>query len=378
MANGLIRGLAGVEADTTRISFIAGERGELRYRGYAIADLVARAGFERVVGLVLDGDLPDAAGERALSDALARDRALPEAAADVLRRLPKTTHPMAALQVLLPLLDDAASKAEPRLGRRHRQREILLGVASKIPTLVAAFSRLRRGLPPLGPDPALPLHADFLRMLNGAYPAPLPVRTLNATQILQMEHGFNASTFVVRTAASTLCPLTMALSAGVGALAGPLHGGADEAAWRMALEIGGPDRAAAWVDARLAAKEKIPGLGHREYRVVDPRALVLRPMALALGEQAGLGTAVRTLVAVDDHAEKRFAEAGKPIRANVEFYKGAVFAALGIEPEFFTAMFVMARVFGWGAHALELWDDHRLYRPAAAYVGAGPREVGAE
>lgn len=369
----LPRGLAGVVADTTSISSIDGERGELRYRGYDIADLVRNVGFVEAVGLVVDGELPDAAGTRALEVALARDRALPPAAGEVLARLPRDTHPMAALQVLLPLLDDAAAKSLPRLANRPAQRALLLALASRLPTAVAAWARLRIGRDPVAPDPSLPLHADFLRMFRGEAPHPREVATLDATQILQMEHGFNASTFAGRTVASTLAPLSMVLSACVAALYGPLHGGADEAAYRMALAIGDPAAAPAWVDAKLAKKEKIMGLGHREYRVVDPRAVILKPMALELAELKGQGGVVRTLIAVDEHAERRFAEQGKRIRANVEFYKGAVFAALGIPPEFFTTLFAMSRVFGWGAHALELWDSHVLYRPAAKYTGPEAR-----
>ncbi|MBI2920239.1 MAG: citrate/2-methylcitrate synthase [Planctomycetes bacterium] len=371
----LPKGLAGVVADTTSISSIDGEKGELRYRGYAIGDLVRNASFVEAAGLVVDGELPDAAGARALEDALARDRALPPAAADVLSRLPRDTHPMTALQVVLPLLDDAASKSLPRLACRPAQRALLFSIASRLPAAVAAWARLRICREPVAPDPALPIHADFLRMLRGENPHPREVATLDATQILQMEHGFNASTFAGRTVASTLAPLSTVLGACVAALSGPLHGGADEAAYRMALAIGDPGAAPAWVDAQLAKKEKIMGLGHREYRVVDPRAVILRPMALELAELKGLGGVVRTLIAVDEHAERRFAEQGRRIRANVEFYKGAVFAALGIPPEFFTALFAMSRVYGWGAHALELWDDHKLYRPAALYVGKEGRAI---
>jgi citrate synthase len=370
------KGLAGVVADTTAISTVDGERGELRYRGYAIEELVARASVLEVVGLVLDGELPDPAGTAALARAL-EDRALPAAAAEVLARLPRDTHPMTALQVTLPLLDDAASKARPRLRARAAQREVLLGLAAKLPTVVAAWLRLRAGAAPLAPDPSLPFHADFLRMLTGAQPDPRAVRVLDATQVLQMEHGFNASTFTARTVASTLAPLSEVLAAAVGALHGPLHGGADEAAYRMALDIGDPTAAPARVDALLAAKEKIMGLGHREYRVVDPRAVVLRPMARELAALAGPDAVrvVDTLAAIDDHAARRFEAQGKRIRANVEFYKGAVFATLGVPPEGFTALFAMARVFGWGAHALELWDDHALYRPRAAYTGPAPRSL---
>lgn len=371
----LSKGLAGVPADTTSISEVDGERGELRYRGYAIADLVARCSFLDVVGLVLDGELPQPAARVALDRALAQERALPPAALAVLTGLPRDTHPMTALQIVVPLLDSAAAKSVPRLGNRAAQRELLLAIASRIPTAVAAWARIRNGRAPLPPDPSLAFHADFLRMVRGEAPHPREVTTLDATQILQMEHGFNASTFAGRTIASTLCPLSMALSACVGALFGPLHGGADEAAYRMALSIADPAKAPAWVDAQLAAKEKIMGLGHREYKVVDPRAVILKPMALELARLKEQESVVETLIAVDEHAEKRFAEQGKKIKANVEFYKGAVFAALGIPPEFFTTLFVMGRVFGWGAHMLELWDDHKLYRPAAVYTGAGARTL---
>lgn len=371
------RGLAGIEADRTAISSIDGERGELRYRGYRIEELAARASFVEAVGLVLDGERPDAAGVAALEAAL-RARALPPAALALLERLPRDAHPMTALQVVLPLLDGPAEKAAPRLGARAAQRAALLGLAAKLPAALAAWLRLRAGQRPVDPDPALPLHADLLRMVRGAPADPREVAILDVTQLLQLEHGFNASTFAGRTVASTLAPLSTTLAACVGALSGPLHGGADEAAWRLALAVGDPASAPAHVDAALARGEKLPGLGHREYRVVDPRAVVLRPLALELGRRAGPGSAlarvVEALAAIDDHAAAVFAAKGKPIRANVEFYKGAVLAALGLPPDAFTAMFVLARAFGWGAHVLELWDDHALYRPQATYVGPAPRE----
>jgi citrate synthase len=370
----IARGLAGVVADTTAICDIDGARGQLRYRGYPIEELASRP-FIEVVGLVLDGERPDGAGQAELATALARHRALPPAVEALLAQLPRDTHPMTMLQVALPLCDGPADKTAPVLGSRAAQRQRLLGLAAKVPTLIASWFRLRQGLAPVPPDAALPLHADFLRMLHDRAPLPREVEVLDVTQILQLEHGFNASTFTGRVVASTLCPLSMTLSACVAALYGPLHGGADEAAYRMALEIGQAGRAAAWVDAKLAAGEKIMGLGHREYRVVDPRATVLKGLALELAELKGLGEVVRVLQAVDDHAAARFAEKGKAIRANVEFYKGAVFASLGLPPDLFTSLFVMARVFGWGAHVLELWDDHQLYRPAAAYIGPSARSI---
>lgn len=362
------RGLAGVIVDATRISEIDGAKGELRYRGYPIAEL-ARAGFVDVAGLVVDGDFPSA-NDRDEMVRLLRLRELPRAVLAVLKELPRDTHAMTMLQVCLPLLDDRAAKAEAVEASRPAQRRQLFVLAAKIPTLIATWACVQAGTPAPTPSSALPIHADFLRMMRGAEASAQEVALLDALQILQMEHGFNASTFAARVVASTLAPLSTSLSAAVGALSGPLHGGADEAAYRMALAIGAPDKAAAWVDAALARKEKIMGLGHREYRVVDPRAVVLRELAARSG-----GAALATLAAVDDHASARFADEGKTIRANVEFYKGAVFAGLGVAPEYFTALFVMARIYGWGAHILELWDDNKLYRPGAKYVGSAARSV---
>ncbi|MFN7972794.1 MAG: citrate/2-methylcitrate synthase [Acidobacteriota bacterium] len=370
------KGLAGVLADTSAVSFIDGEAGVLAYRGYPIGDLVVACSFAQVVGLVLDGEIPDPPATASIERCLAAHRELPPAALAVLRQMPRDTHPMTMLQVVLPLLDGVAAKGREKLSTRAEQRQALLAICAKVPTLVAAWARLREGFTPLSPRPELPIHRDFLRMLRaGEEPLDREVAILDVTQILQMEHGFNASTFAGRVVASTLCPMSMTLSACVGALYGPLHGGADEAAYRMALEIGSPERAPAWVDEKLARKEKIMGLGHREYRVVDPRAVILRELALELGDLKGQGNVVRTLHAVDAHAEKRFAESGKRIRANVEFYKGAVFAALGLAPDLFTAMFVMSRIYGWGAHVLELWDDHKLYRPQSQYDGPPLRRV---
>jgi citrate synthase len=321
------RGLAGVVVDETRISEIDGERGLLSYRGHPFERLVDRP-FLEVASLVVGKAAIDA------------DRRLPREVVAVLANLPRTTHVMTVLQMVMPLLGDE-----------------IFAIAARVPTAVASWIIGKEA----EPDMTLPIHADFLRMIRAAAPSAAEVKLLDVTQILQLEHGFNASTFTARVVASTLAPLATALSAAVGALYGPLHGGADEAAYRMALAIGAPANVPAWVDGALARKEKIMGLGHREYRVVDPRAKLLRKLAT--------GGVLETLVAVDDYASAHFAKEGKTIRANVEFYKGAVFASLGIEPAYFTALFVMARVYGWGAHVLELWTDNKLYRPAARYVG---------
>ena len=355
------KGLEGVEVDTTAVSSIDGEAGELRYRGYRIEDLVERS-LADVAALVIDGELPDDVRRAQVVDWLA-DRELPAAAWTLLGSLASDTHPMGVLQAAVALLGD----------RDVRDAEAVFRIAAKIPTVVAGWVRVRSGENRVEPDPSLSLATDYLRMLLGAAPDDADARTLETVYVLQMEHGFNAGTFAGRVVASTLAPLPAVLSACVGALAGSIHGGADEAAYRMALEIAEPSKAAEWVDAALARKEKIMGLGHREYRVVDPRAVILKPMARALADRTGHSDVVETLIAVDEHASRRFAERGKRQHANVEFYKGAVLAALGFPVDTFTCVFASARVFGWGAHALEQWADNRIYRPQSTYVGPAPR-----
>lgn len=367
------RGLAGVPVDITHISEIDGARGELRYRGYSI-DTLAKRPFLEVVGLIVDGELATGDEQAAIAAALS-DRELTVAQTSLLAGLPRDTHPMVMLELALPLGVDAATLRRPVTNARAEQRGILLSLAAKVPTLIATWLRRREGKNAIDPDPTLPIHADFLRMLLGTRPSPEAVALLDATQILQLEHGMNASTFAARVVASTQAPLPLALSAAVAALFGPLHGGADEAAYKMALAIGSPDNVPAWVDAAFARKEKIMGIGHREYKVVDPRAVVLRGMAHAVAKQAGLERVLHTLGRVDDYTAEHFAKQGKAVRANVEFYKGAVFASLGLPPDAFTALFVMARIYGWGAHVLELWDDPKLYRPSAIYRGPAPRAL---
>ena len=192
---------------------------------------------------------------------------------------------------------------------------------------------------------------------------------LNAAQILQMEHSFNCGTFAGRVCASTLAPIQSSISASIGTLFGKLHGGADQAALEMAMAIGSPEKAEAYVTDCLARKEKIMGMGHREYRTVDPRAKILKPMAMELCQQGESRNLLLTLVAVEEACQRAFAKSDKEIWANVEFYKGAVFHSLGIPSHFFTAMFAMSRVYGYVAHFLEFSKNSRLIRPRANYVG---------
>jgi citrate synthase len=206
-------------------------------------------------------------------------------------------------------------------------------------------------------------------MFHGTAPTPEQVRMLNAAQILQMEHSFNCGTFAGRVCASTLAPIQSSISASIGTLFGRLHGGADQAALEMAMAIGSPDKAEAYVRKCLANKEKIMGMGHREYRTVDPRAKILKPMAVELCQDEESKKLLATLIAVEQACQREFADKGKEIWANVEFYKGAVFHSLGIPTHFFTAMFAMSRVYGYVAHFLEFSKNSRLIRPRANYIG---------
>jgi len=221
----------------------------------------------------------------------------------------------------------------------------------------------------LAPTPGRLFHENFLTMFLGTAPTPEQVRMLNAAQILQMEHSFNCGTFAGRVCASTLAPIQSVVSASIGTLFGKLHGGADQAALEMAMAIGSPDKAEAYVQDCLARKEKIMGMGHREYRTVDPRAKILKPMAMELCQEGESRNLLLTLVAVEEACQRAFAEQDKEIWANVEFYKGAVFHSLGIPTHFFTAMFAMSRVYGYVAHYLEFSKNSRLIRPRARYVG---------
>jgi len=354
--------LAGVVVGETAISDVRGDEGVLSYRGYDINDLVGKP-FLHVAWLVLFGDWPDTQEKSRLVAFMNRHGRLSFEEIDLLQHISRDLHPMLMLQGLLPLL---SLPEEPRLGVGE-DAELGLFLAAKIPALIAAHHRLGQSKVPLPPRPGRLFHDNFLYMFHGTEPTPEQVRMLDAAQILQMEHSFNAGTFAGRVCASTLAPIQSSISASIGTLFGRLHGGADQAALEMAMDIGTPELAADYVQQCLADKVKIMGMGHREYRTVDPRAKILKPMAMALCTEPEARRLLDTLVAVEDACQDAFAERGKEIWANVEFYKGAVFHSLGIPTQYFTSLFAMARVFGYIAHYLEFSRDSRLIRPRAIY-----------
>ncbi|MFV8818582.1 citrate/2-methylcitrate synthase [Haliea sp. E17] len=359
--------LAGVIVGETAISDVQGEVGLLNYRGFDINSLID-VPFLEVAWLVLFDAWPNPEEKRALEAFMCRHQQLDSAEQELLGRVARDLHPMLVLQGIVPLL---GLPQEDTLGRGLDAEQGLF-IAAKISALIAAHHRLGKGQPIVAPTAGASYHANFLHMFHGQAATPDQVRMLDAAQVLQMEHSFNAGTFAGRVCASTLAPIQSVISASIGTLFGKLHGGADQAALEMAMAIGEPEHAGAYVKECLANKVKIMGMGHREYRTVDPRAKVLKPMAMALCREPESRRLLDTLVAVEAACQEEFASRGKEIWANVEFYKGAVFHSLGIPTHFFTAMFAMARVFGYIAHFLEFRQDSRLIRPRAAYIGHPP------
>jgi len=357
-------GLEDVVVSTSEICFIDGREGRLLYRGYDVDDLVRSSSFEEVVYLLWHGNLPSRKDLDAHIKALSSmaNRKLPLKLIAILRQLPKKTAPMevlrtgvSALQAFDPDAEDNAREATVRKAVR---------LTAQMPTLVAAWERLRRGKPPVAPNPKLTLAANFLCMLSGQKPTELAAKTFDVALILHADHEFNASTFAARVTAATLSDLHSAIVSGIGALKGPLHGGANEQVMRMVEQIKTPDRAEAWIRKALADKARIMGFGHRVYRVEDPRAKHLRRLATELGRQTGSARYVEILNTV-----ARVVSEEKKIYPNVDLYSGAAYASMGIPTDQFTPIFALSRVAGWSAHVLEQHAHNRLIRPRAEYTG---------
>ncbi len=355
-------GLAGVVAAETGLSKIDGENGKLWYRGYDIHALAKGARFPEVLYLLWYGELPNRAELIAFEGLLAAERELPAEVVDVLRELPGDTVPMSALRTAVSALGCVDPDAESNERGADLAKSVRL--VSQMPTIVAAFHRLREGKTPISPDPDLSHSANFLYMLTGDPPGETATRALDTSLILYLEHGLNASTFACRIVASTLSDMHSAITAGIGALKGPLHGGANQRAMEMLLEIEQHGDAEAWVEGALAEGKKIMGFGHRVYRTEDPRATHLRQMSEELSGDAG---------AANLHALARTVESTmldrKGIPCNVDFYCATVYGSLGLPLDLYTPLFAIGRVGGWAGHVMEQHENNRLIRPRADYVG---------
>ena len=363
--------LAGVVVGDTAISDVQGEAGLLSYRGYDVNDMVG-VPYLHVVWMVIFGEWPNEQEKSRLKAFMCLHTRLTYTEIDLLQHVPRDLHPMLMLQGLVPLL----TMPEEEALNIDKDAEQGLFLAAKMTALIAAHHRLGQSKAVLPPIPGRLFHENFLNMFHGSAPTQEQRRMLDVAQILQMEHSFNCGTFAGRVCASTLAPIQSCISASLGTLFGKLHGGADQAALEMAMAIGSPDKAESYVKDCLANKVKIMGMGHREYRTVDPRAKVLKPMAVELCQDEESKNLLATLVAVEEACQREFAAKDKEIWANVEFYKGAVFHSMGIPTHYFTAMFAMSRVYGYIAHFLEFKQDSRLIRPRANYTGPRVGERG--
>lgn len=376
MTTDIKKGLEGVVADATAVSDVDGEAGKLYYRGYTIDSLAQSPGrfrFAAVAHLIVFGELPAAERLEEFENDLWLAGQLPSDVTDALDKLTMANaHPMAILQAITPLL--ALHAPAKTLGRTADEAEGLV-IAARIPAAVAyILHRQQRKAAPKYPDTRR-YGERYLQLINGTTPSPQAVDTFECTQMLQLDHSFNASTFTARVITSTLAPMASALGGAMGALYGPLHGRADQAALEMAEEVGDASQARAYVTASLAAKKLVMGMGHREYRVVDPRAKIIKRLAEGIAATAVHKKLLQTLIAVESEFVEQTAARSRALRANLEFYKGVVYLSLGIPKDFFTASFAAARVFGWLAHSVEQRKDNRIIRPSALYVGPPPREA---
>ena len=364
------KGLEGVVVDSTSISLVDGEAGRLYYRGHPIEKLV-KVPFSAVAYLVVFGELPHDAQLAEFEEFLWDAGRLPAGLVTALTQLASLGgHPMATLQALMPLM--ALEAPTRKAGRTDAEQEALI-VAARLPTAHAMLVALRAGRAPV-PYPETRRYGErFLTLLHNRKPSEKAVSIFEQTQILQIDHSFNASTFTARVVTSTLSPAASALAAAMGSLYGPLHGAADQGALEMAQEVGDPAKAADFVAQCLANGRLVMGMGHREYRVVDPRSKIVKVLAEDIASQPDEKHLIEVLKAVDEAFVAQTAHKKRSLRANLEFYKGVVYLALGLPKEFFTATFAIARIFGWSAHLVEQRKDNRIVRPAANYIGPAPQ-----
>jgi citrate synthase len=359
----MTQGLEGIVAASTRLSHVDGEAGHLTLAGYAVEDLAPNAAFEEVAYLFLHGRRPAPSEREEFAQDLAGRRALPHAAIEVLREAAAAqAPPMDALRMAAPLLS---------LGRQENPYDDALTAIAAFPAIVGVYWRLRHGQSPVPIRPDLPHAAHFLHQLSGAEPSPERARALETYLNTVCDHGLNASTFAARVIISTRSDVISAITGAVGALKGPLHGGAPGPALDMVFEIGAPECAEAVIRARLDRGERLMGFGHRVYRVRDPRADVLARAAerfYANGGDRGLYDLARSV----ESTALRLLRAHKPDRrldTNVEFYTALLLHGLGLPAELFTPAFAVGRVLGWAAHCLEQLREGRLIRPQSTYIG---------
>ena len=357
------KGLEGVVATNSSICYIDGDRGILAYRGIDIHELADNSSFEETCYLLWFGRLPKRDELKDLQQKLAGERKVDPAIIDFLRRAPKTALPMDVLRTAVSALSfyDPEDRKNDHEANVHKA----IRLTSQIAIIVAAYDRIRKGKNLVEPDQSLFHSANFLLQLNGTKPSSTAERALDIALILHADHELNAYTFAARVTAATLSDMHSAITSAIGALKGPLHGGANEAVFQI---LQGIDRSKAdpivYVKGMLAQKKKVPGFGHRVYHTEDPRATHLRKMSHDLGESSGQ----RQWYEMSEKIE-HFVKAEKKLNANVDFYSASTYHTLGIDLDLFTPIFAVSRISGWTAHVIEQLDDNRLIRPRAEYMG---------
>jgi citrate synthase len=373
-------GLEDVIAARSAICAVDGAAGRLHYRGYEIGELAGTVPFEEVTLLLWRGELPSAEEAAEFRARLQRERGLPAPIVALLRSLPRDCHPLDALRTAVSL--SAALDADVRASDVEANLRKSVRLLNRVPEIVAAWHRVRTGREPVAASAADSHAAYFLHLLEGREPSPDVARVLDVVLTLHADHEFNASTFTARVAVATLADLHAAAVAAIATLKGPRHGGANEDVLRMLEEIGEPTRAEAFVASRLGGREgrsraeradpkaRVPGFGHRVYRVDDARARVLRGMAKSMAEATGRTRMFAVAEAVYDAMRARTS-----LPVNVDFFSAVVYDALGIPADLCTSIFAIGRIAGWCAHALEQYADNRLIRPRADYTGHAPRAV---
>ena len=362
------KGLVGVVADVSAVSKVMPETNSLTYRGYAVQDLAEECSFEEVAYLLWNGELPDAAQLAAFRKEEAANRAISPALLQVIQAFPHDAHPMDAIRTAVSFLgmeDPEAADVSEAATRRKAMR-----LLAKIPTAIAAAHRATKGQPALQPDPSLTFAENFFHLVFGKVPQPEVVKAFDVSLILYAEHGFNASTFTARTITSTGADLHGAVTGGIAALKGPLHGGANEAVMHMLAEIGEPSKAVAWLEGKFDHKALVMGFGHRVYKNGDSRVPTMTKYAEKMAEVVGdrRWMEMSRLLAGEMLTRKN-------IHPNLDFPAGPAYHLMGFDIPLFTPIFVASRITGWAAHVIEQAADNRLIRPLSHYTGAAQRSV---
>lgn len=377
MSSEYLPGLAGVPATKSNISDIDGEKGILAYRGYDIRELAEQSNFEETALLLLDGKLPNREELNDFDQQLRGERRVKYNVREIMKYLPATGHPMEMLQTAVASLGMFYGGDEILTdGYQNEDDEFIhcmsVKIISRMATIVAMWQHVRNGYDPVEPRRDLSHAENFLYMLHGREPDSFEARIMDACLVLHAEHTINASTFAAMVCGSTLASPFLVIAAAIGTLAGPLHGGANQRVVAMLEEIGRPENVKDWLDMKLEEKEVVWGMGHREYKTKDPRAIVLQKMMNEWIERKGnLSPMFETALALEEACEKELGPKG--VFPNVDYYSGILYTEMGIPSDQFTPIFAVSRIAGWMAHWREQLSDNRIFRPTQIYTGEPPR-----